>query len=264
MRPLSIPLAATGSATVETLVAAHSVSRPVLSLLDASEPISGRAVGAGYVDFDGYVLALTPPTAPRMPDGIACDVRVQRGDRVLIGAGAVQVGSQSVTAGPVWDPVPRVRVRLNCDLRIGLDFANLAGRGPGLTPYGDDLLAGYVAGRVLWGLDDLPAVAIAETAARRTTSLSATLLRHAARGELPEPAHKLLECGDPAPLINFGHSSGCGLMLGLAIACPVPAETGHRVDVSLPRDLVSAGVMPETATVWVESCPGPRGAHARL
>jgi hypothetical protein len=61
---------------------------------------------------------------------------------------------------------------------------------------------------------------LAATAASRTTSLSATLLRHAADGELPEPAHALLERGDPEPLRRFGQSSGRCLLLGLALACP--------------------------------------------
>ena len=62
------------------------------------------------------------------------------------------------------------------------------------------------------------ALEIALRAAARTTRLSATLLRHAALGELPEPAHALLANGDARPLAAFGHSSGLCLRLGLMLA----------------------------------------------
>jgi hypothetical protein len=102
---------------------------------------------------------------------------------------------------------------------LALNPRRLAGRGPGLTPAGDDLLAGYAAGLVLWHRRHEEAQAIADAAAPLTTLLSGTLLRHAARGELPEAAHALLERGDPEPLRRFGRSSGRVLMLGLALAC---------------------------------------------
>src|SRR6185295_423560 len=120
--------------------------------------------------------------------------------------------------GDVWDPVPQVRVRIAIDIALVPDPIIFAGRGPGLTPAGDDLLAGYAAGLALFADRETEAHAIAERAAARTTLLSATLLRHAARGELPEPAHALLEDGDPLPLLAFGHTSGKALLLGLALA----------------------------------------------
>ena len=66
----------------------------------------------------------------------------------------------------------------------------LLGLGPGLTPSGDDLLAGLLLGARAFGvpLADLAEV-IAEQAPRRTTALSARLLRHAIEGEcVPEAA----------------------------------------------------------------------------
>jgi hypothetical protein len=59
---------------------------------------------------------------------------------------------------------------------------------------------------------------MAERLAARTTTLSATLLRLAARGHLPEPAHALVENGDIGPLLDFGATSGKGIALGLAFA----------------------------------------------
>lgn len=225
---------------------ARSVSRALLALLRAERPVAGRALGAGYAEVAGSVLALVAPGAPRMPNGIVCDLRPAPGQPVWIGAGRVRAGGDAVGEGPAWEPVPRVRVRLGAQPRLEVDPLALAGRGDGLTPYGDDVLAGYAAGLVLWRGDRDRAATIAHAAASRTTLLSATLLRHAARGELPEPAHALLERGDPAPLWRFGHSSGRGIMLGLALACPDPVRAGRGVAVPPP-----AGAEAPKATVWV-------------
>ena len=191
----------------------------------------GVALGFGYIRFESspapgvelagatHVVALTSPGRPRMPNGIECDLRIERGVRAWIGDGRLEVGGRSVLAGAWWDPVPVPRVRLEASRRFVPDPLRWAGRGDGLTPAGDDLIAGYAAGLVLFHGRCEDAWRIAGTAAARTTSLSATLLRHAARGEVPEPAHALLERGDPEPLRCFGHSSGRALMLGLALAC---------------------------------------------
>jgi hypothetical protein len=142
--------------------------------------------------------------------------------------------------------VSRARVRLRADPPLAVDPRALAGRGGGLTPYGDDVLAGYAAGLVLWRGAREAARAIVDAAAPRTTLLAATLLRHAARGELPEPAHALLERADPEPLCRFGHSSGRGLLLGLALACPDPPPPGAGRAVVPSSD----GEAPRAA-VWV-------------
>jgi hypothetical protein len=103
----------------------------------------------------------------------------------------------------------------------------LLGRGPGLTPSGDDLLAGLLLGARAFGqpMDELAAL-IDELAPVRTTALSARLLRHAGAGEcvrevaalvaaLPDPRRR-----DPAiaALLALGHTSGAALGRGLVIA----------------------------------------------
>ena len=197
---------------------ALSVSVPVLPLLSGSVR-RGVGMGQGYIDFGGHVVALTRPGRPRMPNGIECDLWVEAGDLVWLGAGRLESAAGCVLPGPAWDPVPAPRFRLAIERRFVPDPLRLAGRGGGLTPSGDDLLAGYAAGLVLFHGRSSEAVAIVRAATPRTTSLSATLLRHASRGELPEPAHSLLELGDAGPLRGFGHSSGCALLVGLALAC---------------------------------------------
>jgi Protein of unknown function (DUF2877) len=106
-------------------------------------------------------------------------------------------------------------------LRRGDRGAALAGRGPGLTPAGDDVLAGYAAWRHAAG----HAVALA---AGRCSPLGAAYLRCAERGELPEPAARLLRAiraGDvtlagrrAAGLRRWGATSGAAILWGFAAA----------------------------------------------
>jgi hypothetical protein len=113
----------------------------------------------------------------------------------------------------------------------------LLGRGPGLTPEGDDLLAA-VAGTLAvlgpvtgWERSVLAAflAALVDLAPERTTALSATLLELAARRQLAEPAGRLLDLGPdgeaawPAALVRLerlGHGSGRAYAAGIAVtAC---------------------------------------------
>ena len=155
-----------------------------------------------------------------MPNGVACELVVGVRQDVVVGEGRVESQGDTVLVSGAqrWNPVPRPRICLYARPAFRPDPELLAGQGPGLTPGGDDLLVGYAAGLVLWHNRHADAQAIVGVAAPRTTLLSATLLRHAARAELPEAAHALLERGDPEPLRRFGRTSGRLLMLGLALA----------------------------------------------
>ena len=200
----------------------------------------GHGIGEGYIEFGDFVLALTAPGAPRMPNGVETKLTVARGEPAWIGGGVLRAGSETVGPGPNWNPVPDPRHRPAGGPRLRPHPDLLAGRGPGLTPAGDDVLAGYVAGLVLFHGKRQEALGIAHRAAGRTTKLSATLVHHAARGELPEPAHIYLRNGDPAPLIRFGHSSGRCLLIGLMIGAADPdGESG-----TLDQFLEAAGLPP--------------------
>jgi Protein of unknown function (DUF2877) len=114
----------------------------------------------------------------------------------------------------------------------------LIGCGPGLTPSGDDLIVGFLAG--LWSTArDNPArrafrqalcLAVA-AGAGATGDISRTYLSHATRGRFAEPLATLAtRIGDGASVeeidrvtavaLRVGHGSGCdgvlGLLLGLA------------------------------------------------
>jgi len=121
----------------------------------------------------------------------------------------------------------------------------LLGRGPGLTPEGDDLLAA-VAGTVAvlgpatgMGRSFLHnfVAALVDPAPERTTALSATLLELAAHGLLAEPAGRLLDLSPagerawPAALARLrrlGHGSGRAYATGIAAACLLGGAAGDR------------------------------------
>lgn len=107
----------------------------------------------------------------------------------------------------------------------------LVGRGPGLTPSGDDVLTGYGLGMWLMGEEGpYSRVLLAAVARKGTTDVSLGQLRAIAEGRASEPLHTLattLADHAPAGLVeravegieSVGHTSGADALRGLAIAC---------------------------------------------
>ena len=93
----------------------------------------------------------------------------------------------------------------------------LAGRGPGLTPLGDDILIGILHGLTLAQKHPARlAEQLAERAATQTTTLSAAWLRAAAKGEASAPWHAFIE-GKPGAIeriLQTGATSGSGAWFG--------------------------------------------------
>lgn len=103
----------------------------------------------------------------------------------------------------------------------------LLGRGPGLTPSGDDVLAGYLIGARAFGVRVESLAALVERdAAQQTSALSAQLLRNAAAGQCtPQLADLVAACVTGrhvdkavAAVLRIGSSSGAALATGLLIA----------------------------------------------
>jgi hypothetical protein len=284
-------------------VPARWVSENVLALA-ADGPrtgrVSARFESTLHLDVGGFVVAVLPPGAPRMPNGVSVAGALagarapEVGDRVLLTRGGLRVGLVEIPWGDDrsgrWDArVTRwtdeqrrgLRERANAILGAAADagdradacedalageparrladtlaraggFASddvetraaletllaavragdprhaaragreLAGRGSGLTPAGDDVLAATAltfaaagparARRRAW----LAALAPADLR-RLTTSVSATLLELAVRGCGIGPARALLDPRRPhdrrlrrelAALRGLGHTSG--------------------------------------------------------
>jgi hypothetical protein len=214
---------------------------------------SGRVVAVfatcAYVDLAGRLVALEAAGGLRLPCAVLLGARpdarrplagLQVGDDASTGPGGLQVGPLTVRVTRWWAPsAPRgAKVLQPAPAAPGLTAAvlGLLGRGPGLTPAGDDVLAGLLVG--LAGRPDLRdplAAAMLGTAPRRTTWLSAELLTHAAHGRAAPAvvavADAMAGYGDddalpralPA-LLAVGHTSGSALARGLLLAADTVAR----------------------------------------
>jgi hypothetical protein len=205
----------------------------------------GTAVGARYALVGDEILAVTPPGELRMPNGIEADLSLSPGEPLVVGNGELRTATVAIMRGSLWDSRPHPRFRLSLSPRPQLRFDALAGRGPGLTPLGDDILVGFLAAAALGGADPDFLAPEAERAGRSTTALSRTLLRLSARGHLPEAAHRLLEQGDPNPLLAFGATSGKGIAVGLSLLDEASAGKGRgrTVEFTLPLGSPSLRLM---------------------
>jgi Protein of unknown function (DUF2877) len=137
---------------------------------------------------------------------------------------ATRASDGGATPGPIEAPPIGLAAGLLALARGPLEegVRLLAGRGDGLTPAGDDALAGYAAWRHSTGRP----VAISGLAAGRSSPLGLAYLRCAERGELPGAGLALLAAlrsGDPAAasaaartLRGWGASSGAAMLWGIA------------------------------------------------
>jgi hypothetical protein len=173
----------------------------------------------GYIRFGDEFILVATPRSPRGPLTLIANglhaAPLRPGDRAWIEDGALRVGPHTIPL--VATPCPRPK--LGAGWRAALDVTPKPppagpGEGEGLTPVGDDLLAGYayIKGTVPF-----------------TTSLASPLgaayVRCAARGELPEVVARVLEAPDAETarrrakaVSQWGSSSGAAILWGVASA----------------------------------------------
>lgn len=112
----------------------------------------------------------------------------------------------------------------------------LGGWGPGLTPAGDDVLAGIVLTMHAFGVPEARLHAAVDHV--RSTDLAVACLRWAARGQCIEPAHAVLAAvsgrdadrlaAAEARLVAHGATSGADLLLGIDLALRTAAAPATR------------------------------------
>ncbi|GEP35113.1 hypothetical protein NSZ01_28810 [Nocardioides szechwanensis] len=205
-----------------------SAPRRVAARLRAAPDGARRVLHAGpdalYVDLDGRALGVVGRHAWQVPCALRTRLDVLPDVcRAEVIGGVVHLDGRPVIVGRVVRT--EVPVRPLHLAGTTLDAAALVGSGDGLTPYGDDVVCGYLAahraaGRATTNLD-----AEVTRLLHRTTVLSATLIECALRGEvLPEVADLLAAWGTPAApaaeaaLLRVGSSSGAGLLEGARMA----------------------------------------------
>jgi hypothetical protein len=128
---------------------AELVAMPVLERLAAESAqglVRGATARAAYLDLDGFVVALTAPGVPLMPNGVAVPRTAVRDGPVLARAGAIAVGGEAVTWDtadpPAWDPrLPPARAADAAALR-SRGAAILDALGAGLLEVSDPLTSG--------------------------------------------------------------------------------------------------------------------------
>lgn len=134
---------------------------------------------------------------------------------------ATAPGLAECGAGPLVDALAEALARGD-QAAVAAACAPLVGLGRGLTPAGDDLVAGALGVVALAGRPCL-----APPLAGRTTLLGATQVAHAAAGALVEPLHAIvaaLLAGAPPPAaalrrtLALGHSSGADMLAGVQLA----------------------------------------------
>jgi hypothetical protein len=282
-------------------VRAAAIAAPVLERLADRSLVRWTVVGSGasaaYLASDGFVIAVTPPGVPLMPNGIALDRAPARwpsvGGLVRFTPGLLDLGDGQVSWDaadpPTWDPLPApanaaptdaaallargqavlrsrgirpsadiaalagalaaggLRVAADPDGRRGVlqlltalrdgdpvaarDAADgLLGRGPGLTPEGDDLLCAAAASVARFGtaagfdhqtLDSWLAAVCPPDVRQRSSDLSATLLELAAAGRVAEPAGSVLDLGDRGWQSSLRRLVGVGSSTGVAYALAI-------------------------------------------
>jgi hypothetical protein len=198
---------------------------------------------AAYLDVGGELLAVCDASAPAGP----IHLRVRQCPRFTTGA---SVALPDLAGIPVWRPPPVDEAGLDARKRFPyveptlLDLDGvvdrlehgdllgaarlLGGRGPGLTPAGDDILAGILVVSALGPVPVDPATREAAATIQPTTAVARSFLRWAARGQTIAPVHELLahlSRGDDEAaadslrvLRGFGATSGTDLAYGVLLA----------------------------------------------
>jgi Protein of unknown function (DUF2877) len=208
------------------------------------------------------VVGLLARDAIRLPIGISLSAGTLplRGCVVQFGDGVIAASDQAWRPARWWDPRPHLDAHAllaHADLLVDVvgaesagsfglpsapavavaaalvrgdaDSANrLLGLGCGLTPAGDDIVAGIFAVLAIAGrLDDSVRAAVETRARTRTTALSSALVAAAGRGEMIPQAARLLTsvaAGDrrkqvatvARSLFSVGSTSGHDLAAGMA------------------------------------------------
>ncbi|MEV6029875.1 DUF2877 domain-containing protein [Nonomuraea sp. NPDC052116] len=258
----------TGAASTAVRPVLESPRRParVLAAFPAGVYLEVRT------DLEPSVIAVITGAATRLPNSVLLAgalPSVTVGDEASVGDRNIELGPLSLGVRRWWDPAPPLgRIDLARLEQAAARFGDppqpglagngavelladscakgwllgavtaaeqLMGLGPGLTPSGDDVLAGLLvtlrhlgaaagAERAVW-LADWLAATVTFDARTRTTPISATLLHCAARGESsPEVTAVLrgITGGQPFEpalhrLHGLGHTSGSDLAQGVAI-----------------------------------------------
>src|SRR4051794_7001356 len=193
-------------------VAAH-----LRSVADGPAPLLHRGPEAVYVDVAGRAVGVVGTRATAVPCALRTALeRLPDVTTASVRDGILHLDDQPLVVGRLVDVTLRrlsvAEVRAPASLEAS-EVAALVGRGDGLTPYGDDVLCGWLAVHRAAGIETPEVDEAVRALAHTTTLLSATLLDCAMHGEaIPQFAAWLAETGPVEAVERIGHSSGRGLV----------------------------------------------------
>jgi hypothetical protein len=276
----TIPEVAAPRPAMTVRAAAASGNYPLIAGPITTGVVLGSFSQAVIIGLDSgpgpWALSLLGPLAARVPNGVLlgggmADPGTHRpGDRVTIGGGEIAIGGRRISVVRRWNSrvfrvapgeaevlaltsaaaasVRGVPLSAITALERGLlagDAAPairaLVGLGDGLTPGGDDVLAGVLTGlQATGGLPDLAAQVgklVLDRVLGRTSVLSAELLRLAAAGHACVEALGVLRAvhtGHQIPdalhrLLSIGHTSGADLATGLGMGLEMGLRCGRNM-----------------------------------
>lgn len=163
-------------------------------------------------------------------------------------AGALDTRHNSYLLNQARAGLKRLRLGLEngSETTIKEGTARLAGLGPGLTPSGDDMLAGILIALYLWPDisrrlgPQLVSRLVAEEASGRTGTISRAYLEAARRGEASAAWHelvRLLPAGEDrsldaaARIFQTGETSGADMLAGFVFAYKIRARMPTAVPI---------------------------------
>jgi hypothetical protein len=243
-------------------------------------PVTGRVVSvhrrAAYLRLDGELVALVAAGVDPGPLHVRCAaLPACRPGEAVRGDGGRLAGRTWALRGPgeVWrgtapdTPALRDEELVRAALAPGEVIeagehalvtdgvagvaAAVGGRGPGLTPSGDDLLAGVVlVARIAGGAAAEEGLA-ALVAGVRTTEVARAFLAWAARGQSIAPAHDWLDA------VAAGDAAGARRALARLHA--VGADSGRHLGAGLALGLcrTGAGQLPRVVSQTARATAGP-------
>ncbi|WP_214364561.1 DUF2877 domain-containing protein [Pseudonocardia sp. H11422] len=246
---------------------------PTAVYLSVRESAGGAARTRVFALLTADAIRLPCGLVLGVPSSRICLPDLVNAGPVVLGGGALRLGPHTVTGArtlhtrmvvdgaPLAGQIAEAGARLRAIERArsglpGLDLPGLlapalrgrreaqrvsrelVGRGPGLTPAGDDVLAGFLVAATAFRLDtDMLLDAVLDRAIGRTPDLSAQLLRHAGAGEgLPQVQTLLTVLTAARPIgpaldavLRIGHSSGYALASGVHAAAALAHNAArHR------------------------------------
>lgn len=199
---------------------------------DGPVPLVHRGLHAVYADLDGWCVGVVDGLSTAVPCALrTTGTELPEVRSAHVAGGVLHLDDRPLLVGRYVDvAVPRLGIPVTSPVTSpgttpapmsADEVAELVGSGDGLTPYGDDLLCGWLAAHRSAGIATAEVDRAVRAQLHRTTLLSATLLDCALRGEvLPEFAAWLAALGTAAApthaarLAAVGHTSGLGLLRG--------------------------------------------------